>query len=267
MILVPALWVGLTAGSWAADEWGDLTVTFLYDGDAPKADPLKITRDNEFCAKFKVVDESLVVNPKNKGLANVIGFLYVARGGTKPPVHPSFAATADAKVKFDNDHCRFAPHVLPVRTSQTLVIGNSDAIGHNAKVDTFKNPPFNYTIPANGELEHRFEVEEQRPTRVSCSIHPWMSAWLLIRDNPYMAASDENGKLTVKNLPVGTWTFQFWQERAGYVSQGTQNGKKLAWPKGRVDVEIKPGANSLGEIRLPPTLFAQAAAAVTEEPK
>jgi hypothetical protein len=94
-----------------------------------------------------------------------------------------------------------------------------------------------------------------------------MSAWLLIRENPYMAVSDANGKLTVKNVPVGTWTFQFWQERAGYVSQGTQGGKPFEWAKGRIEVEIKPGENALGEIRLPPALFPQAAAVAAEEAK
>jgi hypothetical protein len=136
-------------------------------------------------------------------------------------------------------------------------MANSDDIGHNCKIDTLVNPPINYTLPAKGKLEHRFLLAERLPVRVSCSIHPWMSAWLLIRDNPYMAVSDDNGKLVIRNLPVGTWSIQFWHEKAGYVSEVAQDGKKTEWKRGRLEIEIKPGANDLGSVTLAQTVFAE----------
>jgi hypothetical protein len=245
-------WVG--HGS-AAEPWGDLTATFLFDTDPPKAAPLQITKDTEFCNKFNVLDESLTVNAKNKGIANVVAYLYLAKSASKPPIHSSYEQTSKAKVKLDNNCCRFAPHVQVLRTSQILLMTNSDAIGHNCKVDTLSNPPINFTIPANGEVEHSFATEERLPARVSCSIHPWMSGWVVIRDLPYTAVSDENGKLVIKNLPVGKWTFQFWHEKAGFVRKADVGGKATEWAKGRVEVAIKPGTNSLGEIKLAPTAF------------
>ena len=82
-----------------------------------------------------------------------------------------------------------------------------------------------------------------------------MTGWLVVKDNPYMAASDENGELVIENLPVGKWTFQLWQEKAGYVAKAKQNGKSVSWRRGRMEVEIKPGENDLGEIKLAPSLF------------
>jgi len=105
-------------------------------------------------------------------------------------------------------------------------------------------------------VEHGFSHAEQLPARVSCAIHPWMSAWLLIRDNPYMASSDANGRLLIKNLPVGKWTIQFWHEKAGYLSQVNQGGKRIEWKNGRLEVDIKPGENKLGPITLEQTVFA-----------
>jgi hypothetical protein len=254
------LFIALVAGagvpSLPAQEWGDLAMTFVYGDGAPDAAPLEITSDREFCSKFHVVDESLTINPENQGVANVIVWLALGRGETAPDPHPSYEQTADDKVLLDNKDCRFAPHALVLRTSQTLIVGNSDAIGHNCKIDTFANPPINYTIPANGRFEHRFHLPERLPARVSCSIHPWMSAWLLIKDNPYMAVSDENGKLVIRNLPVGKWTLQVWQERAGYIDQVTIDGTATAWTRGRLEVEIQAGDNDLGEVKLAPALFA-----------
>ena len=40
----------------------------------------------------------------------------------------------------------------------------------------------NVTIPSGGSIKKSFEKEERVPVPVSCSIHPWMRGWLLIRD-------------------------------------------------------------------------------------
>ena len=240
-----------------AEEWGDLTATFIYEGDAPKGDALQVTKDTELCSKFDLLDESLTVNAKNKGIANIVAFVYLAKNATKPAVHPSYQASRTAKIKLDNNCCRFAPHVAMLRTSQTLLMTNSDAVAHSCKIDTLSNPPINTTIPPDGNLEHSFLIEERLPAKVSCALHPWMSGYLVIRELPYMGVSDENGKLEIKNLPVGKWTFQFWHERRGNVRQVQLGGKATEWTKGRVDLTIKPGANALGEIKLMPAVFTE----------
>jgi hypothetical protein len=70
-----------------------------------------------------------------------------------------------------------------------------------------------------------------------------------------MAVSDEDGRLEVKNLPVGAWTFQFWHERSGYVSELKIDGRSRTWRRGRSEIEIKPGGNDMGEVTLPEALF------------
>jgi hypothetical protein len=213
-----------------------------------------------------VVDESLLVNPENKGVRNVVVYLYPAtskRGGSEQTplrVHDSYKESAKAEVKLDNLKCRFDPHVVLLRTSQTLLIANSDPIGHNTKIDTFRNEPINYTIASGGSLKHQFVNPERMPARVSCSIHPWMVGWVLIRDNPYMAVTDKDGKFHIKNVPVTNdgLQFMFWHEEAGYVDQVTIGGQKQKWEKGRVTIDIKPGENDLGAIKLSPKLFESA---------
>ena len=113
----------------AADQWGNLTGKFVYKGKAPVAAKLDITKDREVCGKHDLVDESLVVGPEG-GLANVV--IYVR--DKKVKVHPDYAKTDADKVRFDNKHCRFTPHVLPVRLTQTLELHNSDTVGHNSNL-------------------------------------------------------------------------------------------------------------------------------------
>lgn len=244
-----------------AQGWGSLKVTFVYDGDPPKPTPLQITKDQQFCGQFQVVDESKVVNPENKGISNVVGFLYVARTDrVKPQTHPDLDQLKSQKVKLDNDKCRFAPHVAVVWTEQTVELGNSDEVAHNTNIATLNpaNPPINQLIPAGRSVDHKFKAAENLPIPVSCNIHPWMKGYLVIRDNPYAAVSDKDGVLTIDKLPAGTWKFRFWQEAIGYVSSIKVNGKPTTWTRGEVQIEIKAGQTTdLGTVSIPPSAFKQ----------
>ncbi|MBC8352233.1 MAG: methylamine utilization protein [Planctomycetes bacterium] len=244
--------VSLLSGSFGyAAEWGDLKLTFVYDGTAPVATSISVNKDPQYCGPFGLVDEQLVVNKENGGIANVIAYIYT-RTGPKPAVHPDYAATANAKVVLDNKKCRFEPHVALLRTSQTLVLKNTDAVGHNTNYSTFSNPPQNILIPSSGQVEKKLTLAERLPAKVACNIHPWMTAWLVVQDTPYAAVSNKNGELVIKNLPVGKWTFQFWQESGGYVASVKQDGKATEWKRGRVEITIEPGMNDLGEIKYKP---------------
>jgi hypothetical protein len=240
-----------------AQGWSDLTATFVLDGAIPKPKALVINKDPAVCGKHNLVDESLVVNPANKGIANVVVYLYVApRTGKKPPIHESYKATEKDSVLLDNHNCRFEPHIAIVRTTQTLVAGNKDPVGHNTNMALSKNPPQNPLIPGGGTVKFNLTVEETLPAPVSCGIHPWMKGYLVVKEHPYMAVSDKDGKVTIKNVPAGKWTFQFWQEASGYLSDAKQNGKPVKWERGRVELDIKAGApTDLGEIKVSPTIF------------
>lgn len=244
-------------GSSVHAQWGDLSGQFILDGEAPKANAVVVTKDQEICGKHPLLDEALTVNPDNKGVSGIVLFLDIARGKKAPAAHPDYDATKDAEVRVDNLNCRYEPHVALLRTTQTLVVGNKDTVGHNTKVDTVKNVPINPIIPAGQDIKQKFPQEERLPTKISCSIHPWMTAIVVIKDTPYMAVTDKDGKFAIKNLPVGKWTFQVWQEKAGYIDSATVGGKKEKWSKGKFDIEIKDGDNSMGEVKLDPATFSK----------
>jgi plastocyanin len=220
----------------------------------PKPAPIQVTQDAAFCGKHNLVDEKVVINPANNGVANVAVFLSVARGGKKPPVHDSYKESEKGSVVLDNENCRFSPRVVTMRTTQTLLVGNKDPVGHNTNITAFRNQSQNVLIPPASNQKWTFPVEETTPMPVACNIHPWMRGYVLVKENPYAAVSDAEGKVLIKNLPAGSWTFQIWHE-TGYVTAPKLGGKPADWKLGRVTLDIKAGMNDLGEIKLAPSEF------------
>lgn len=225
----------------SAADWGTIKGRLVFKGTPPTPAKIKVDKDVAVCGKHPLVDESLVVG-KDGGLANV--FIYSRAKDLA--VHPDYKETAEDNVELDNKFCRYAPHCAVLRTSQTLLLKNTDAVAHNVKGDPFKNGSFNILIPPNGEVPKNFTLGETLPATVGCNIHPWMSGYVLIREDPYMAVSAADGTFEIKNVPVGEVEFQLWQEKVGYLDGVMVQGK--AAKKGRVKINIKPGVLDLGDI-------------------
>lgn len=84
-----------------------------------------------------------------------------------------------------------------------------------------------------------------------------MHGYVLLRSNPYMAASDCSGRIEIKNLPTGRHRFQLWHERTGYV-KNTRIGTTQTDSKGRVTIPIAEGNKQITEIHVKPTIFESA---------
>jgi hypothetical protein len=67
-----------------------------------------------------------------------------------------------------------------------------------------------------------------------------------------MAVSTSQGKLQIKNLPVGKHTFVLWHELPGWVKEFKRDGKVEKTNNGKLTINIKPGDNDLGEIFIKP---------------
>ena len=247
------LLITLVPSARAAD-WGSLKGRFVMDGDVGKPEAIKVTKDVEYCGKFPLVNESIVVG-KNGGLANVLVYLYVKRGKSVP-VHPDLKEPSSDPVILDNKGCRFDPHMTLVRTSQPLEIHNSDpGIGHNTNCATLANPPFNELVTNDSPILKTFTKGESYPAQVSCNVHPWMRGHLLIRDNPYMAASGQDGSFTIEKIPAGVHEFIFWHEAKGNMRKLSVDGTKTN-RKGRAKLKIPAGGTlDLGEIKVTPAIL------------
>jgi hypothetical protein len=205
----------------AEEGYGTFKGTIKYDGAIPKRDPVvakgdPAARDAAVCAAADVPDESLVVDPKSKGIQNV--FVYLKKATT---IHPDLKKSAQPDVTFDQKGCRFLPHALIVRTDQTVKVLSGDAIAHNTRVNTINNTPNSVVIGANDRKGVPFKETkpESLPTQVKCDFHGWMTAYWLILDHPYAAVTDKDGKFTIDKLPAGEYQFVIWQEQVGYLNR------------------------------------------------
>ena len=161
--------------------------------------------------------------------------------GTDPPaVHPSYEEAKQEPVVIDNINCRFTPHALFVRTGQTLRMKNSDNIGHNCHVNTFNNEK-NVNLPAGQHVDWAPENNDTSPGPIVCDVHAsWMDATVLVRDEPYVGISSEDGTFTVENIPAGEWKFQFWHKNAGNLRQLQVEGYEVG-RRGEIELTIADG--------------------------
>ncbi len=254
LIVVAAVLTWLSADFLSAAEWATLRGRIVYRGEAPVPEKITVDKDQEVCGKYDLFEESLIVNHENHGLRDVMIMLQIGRGETVE-IHDSYNGTANSDILLDNTHCRFEPHVTLLRTTQKLVIRNSDPIGNNVKIDMHKNLSINLTVPTGTTHTQLFPKAETLPARISCSIHSWELAWLVVKDHPYMAVTDKDGNFEIKNVPAGKRKFMFWQEQAGYLREVTINGTQETWDRGSPVFDLRPGDNDVGEIVVEPSLF------------
>lgn len=250
-----SLMVAMASTAVNAAEWGTVKGRFVFDGSLPERPKLVLNKDVEFCGKFEPRSEKLVVHPDDRGIVNVVIWLDT-KLGEKPAIHPSFEESVSAKIKLMNKGCRFDPHVCVLRTGQSLLIENPDQVDHNTAAGLDRNQPFNDLTPSGKSSERpRFSQSEKLPAQVQCSIHPWMTGWLVVKDHPYVAVTDDHGRFEMKNLPVGEHTFVVWHEFPGFVQEVTRNGKSESWKRGKVVVRVSPQATDLGDVRVSAEAF------------
>jgi hypothetical protein len=241
------------AGSLAAQdekpkqEWGDLTVTFLYDGEPPLPKLIAIEGRPPAAVKLPLLDQSLVVDRETSGIANVIVWLRTDPKAAPPAIHPDQEALAKEPVKLKFQDFQFEPRMTLIRTKQPLEIENADPVTHIFKAALFKDP-IALPVPEGGAAKATFLRPETRPMPLSGAPFAWLDGYIFVRSDPYMAVSDSQGKLTIKQLPVGVHTFVLWHELCGWLINIQHDGKSEALAQGRLTVEIKPGENDLGKI-------------------
>lgn len=252
-IIFPALGVANVS----AQDWADLRATFVYDGEPIEPQPVKVGND-PFCLANgnKIFTENMLVNWTNGGIRYIVLSLDVKNIG-ELRIHPDLAKVPAEKVGLESVNCVFVPHVVVMRSGQTLELKNQDKTGHVPCFGFFRNPPAGAGVPAGASEDFKIGQEEAAPIPVECIIHPWMKAFVVVKDHPYVGVSDEVGRLVIKGLPAGEeLRFRVWHENQNRaISEVTINGKAQKWDRGYVTLTLQPGDNDLGTIKLAPERF------------
>ena len=130
----------------------------------------------------------------------------------------------------------FVPRIAVVPVGGTVEFPNADPVFHNVFSVSGENR-FDldlYKKPKSGV--HRFE--HPGLVRVYCNIHPQMSAFVIVRDNPFWARVGADGSFAIEGVPEGSWTLKAWHERTG------ETARPLSVPaEGAVEVELSLDAS------------------------
>lgn len=196
-----------TSGYQATDvaAGGSLRGTIRFTASPPPPDTVAITQDTAACGTSRLIQPVRV--GRSGGLADaVVSLVGVERG--KPWPTPAEPPT------LDQHGCRFTPHIAIVQVGQPVRVVNSDPLSHNVHTAAFDNRPVNRTQPAGASpIELRFDAAEK--IHLKCDLHPWMSAWIVASEHPYVTVTDETGGFTLAGVPPGTYTLEVWHETLG----------------------------------------------------
>ena len=106
----------------------------------------------------------------------------------------------------------FRPHILPILKGSTVDFTNDDTVDHNVFSPPGSATPFNLGIYGTGvKRTEKFDNLGEVP--LLCSVHPEMSAFVIVLQNPYYALTDNAGAFEIKDVPAGTYQLKVWDEK------------------------------------------------------
>lgn len=237
--------------------WATITGKFTLAGAPPTLAPIAVTKDTSVCGS-QAVNESLVVGPGG-GIKDVLVFLTTKIPGEDPAwVNADrYSADATAELLFDQKKCVFLTHVGAMRSTQTLKVLNSDTVGHNTNFASKRGAKSqDILIPSGGEAPYAPGAASPAPFPISCAIHPWMKAWLMVCDHPYFAVTKVDGSFEIADVPAGVeLEFRVWQERGGFLQTVAVNGADEKWSKGRFKITLTPDEQREMNVVVPGDVF------------
>ena len=109
----------------------------------------------------------------------------------------------------------FQPSVLVVPSGTTIGYLNTDGFNHNV-FSLSPEGPFDLGLYGRGQERHT-TLTRAGVLRVYCNVHATMSAYVVVRDNPYFTQPSGDGSFRIAGVPPGRYQLLAWHERAGEV--------------------------------------------------
>ena len=126
-------------------------------------------------------------------------------------------APQPAKATINMKKKRFEPHLVVVPVGGEVAFPNMDPILHNAFSVSGENR-FDLELYKKPKSKSQ-TFEHPGIVRVYCNIHPQMSAFVVVRDNPFWTQASRDGRFSIADVPAGRWVVKAWHPRAREISQ------------------------------------------------
>jgi plastocyanin len=202
-----------TASAPDPSTFGSLTVTANFEGEAPEPTTHDASANPE-CGTDEIVKQPVKVSDGK--LKDVVVSVESGPSG--------FEVDSPEATSIDQENCKYEPHVLAMKTGQTLNIQDSDQGMHNVRGTRDGSQVFNYTTFQDGTKEHSFG--EAGVYKLVCNVHPWMSAWVYVTEHGKASVTGESGQATLSDLPPGDYEITLWHETLGSQTQSVTIGEQ-----------------------------------------
>jgi hypothetical protein len=108
------------------------------------------------------------------------------------------------------------PHVLPVLVGTTVTFPNHDEVPHNV-YSSSRAKIFNLGIYPKG-VSRQVTFDTPGEVLLLCNIHPQMSAYVLVLEQPYFTVAAGDGRFSLKGLPKGNYRIVAWSSEYRSIS-------------------------------------------------
>ena len=209
LVLVALLAVPVAASSYTeapVADGGVLVGRVRFAGEPVRGESIPVRKNTDVCGESKP-SEALIVGP-GRGVRHTVVYLEGVERGKRP---------ADAEL--DNVKCLFAPHVLAVMVGGRVRVRNGDPILHNTHGREDRQTVFNVALPnRDSAADVTKRIKKPGVLQVLCDAHTHMQGWIVVRDNPYFAVTDDEGRFRIADVPPGRYRVVAWHE--GFVVTG-----------------------------------------------
>lgn len=189
---------------------GSVTGRVLFDGAPPTPATLVADEDTEACGGDRPAEDLIV--GADGGIQNVVLTIAGVASGKDWDFKEEFV--------YDQNQCRFVPHVLLLKPQVSGVVKNSDTVGHN--FHSISKGVYNTNKKINAATEMKVPGNKlRRPgvVKIKCDIHSWMSGWWYVAATPYTVLTAADGSFSIDGVPPGTYTVKIWHETLGKSEQ------------------------------------------------
>ncbi len=190
---------------------GTLTGTVDFDGTMPADSVVTVPSDQPGCGQSINLH-----NVQNSGtrIGGVVVWITDIRTGKPLPIQRRFSLS--------NSDCVLNPRVQAVMASGTLNVSSEDVTMHRDNIinvatgERIGIAPFNdngEVVPFDRILDKPAQLE------VTCELHPWSKAHVLVFDHPYFAMTSATGTFTIDDIPPGNYHVRAWHPTLGLSDQ------------------------------------------------
>ncbi|HEV2273194.1 MAG TPA: hypothetical protein VGR96_03470 [Acidobacteriaceae bacterium] len=104
----------------------------------------------------------------------------------------------------------FSPHLLVVPLGSTVDFPNLDPFFHNV-FSQFNGKRFDLGLYETHNAR-AVDFDHEGVSYIFCNIHPQMSAVVITLATPYFGIAQQNGKVTLRSVPAGSYEMRVWAE-------------------------------------------------------